>query len=208
MTNVDVIKKYFSLSDSQTEKFIKLGELYHEWNQKINVISRKDIDELYIRHVLHSLSIAKFTKFEPGTKIIDIGTGGGFPGIPLAIMFPNVKFHLVDSIGKKITVVKEVAAALNLDNVTAEHARAEKQKVKYDFVISRAVTAFPKFVSFTSGLISQKSFNSKINGIIYLKGGDFKTEIKSFDKKVDIVEISDYFDEDFFETKKIIYLPR
>ena len=208
MNGVDLISKYFKLSDNQTKKFEQLGELYPEWNSKINVISRKDIDELYVRHVLHSLSIAKYIKFEPGTKIIDVGTGGGFPGIPLAIMFPKVQFHLVDSIGKKITVVKEVAAAIGLENLTAEHARAEKQKVKYDFVISRAVTAFPKFVAITSKLISQKHNNAKINGIIYLKGGDFKSEIKSFAKKVEIVNISDYFEEDFFETKKIIYLPR
>ena len=208
MTDISVIEKYFKLSDNQRDKFVKLGELYQDWNQKINVISRKDIDELYIHHILHSLSIAKFIKFKEGTKIIDVGTGGGFPGIPLAIVFPKVQFHLVDSIGKKITVVKEVSSAIGLTNLTAEHARAEKQKVKYDFVISRAVTAFPKFVSLTSRLISQKHINSKVNGTIYLKGGDFKSEIKSFAKKVDIVEISDYFEEDFFETKKIIYLPR
>ena len=208
MNGVDLISKYFKLSDNQTKKFEQLGELYPDWNQKINVISRKDIDELYVHHVLHSLSIAKFIKFKEGTKIIDVGTGGGFPGIPLAIMFPKAQFHLVDSIGKKITVVKEIAAAIGLENLTAEHARAEKQKVKYDFVISRAVTAFPKFVAITSKLISQKHNNPKINGIIYLKGGDFKSEIKSFAKKVEIVNISDYFEEDFFETKKIIYLPR
>jgi 16S rRNA (guanine527-N7)-methyltransferase len=208
MSDISVIEKYFKLSENQKDKFVKLEKLYQDWNSKINVISRKDIDELYVRHVLHSLSISKFIKFKEGTKIIDVGTGGGFPGIPLAIMFPKVQFHLVDSIGKKITVVKEVAAAIGLENLTAEHARAEKQKVKYDFVISRAVTAFPKFVALISKLISQKHNNAKINGIIYLKGGDFKSEIKSFAKKVEIVNISDYFEEDFFETKKIIYLPR
>jgi len=208
MSDINVITKYFKLSENQIKKFEELGKLYPDWNSKINVISRKDIDKLFIHHVLHSLSIAKFIKFEPETKIIDVGTGGGFPGIPLAIMFPKVHFHLVDSIGKKITVVKEVAAAIGLENLTAEHTRAEKQKIKYDFVISRAVTAFPKFVALTSKLISQKHNNPKINGIIYLKGGDFKSEIKTFAKKVEIVNISDYFTEDFFETKKIIYLPR
>jgi 16S rRNA (guanine527-N7)-methyltransferase len=208
MSDIEIITKYFKLTINQIKKFEELGDLYKDWNQKINVISRKDIEELYVHHILHSLSIAKFIKFKDGTKIIDVGTGGGFPGIPLAILFPNVQFHLVDSIGKKITVVKEISSAIGLQNLTAEHARAEKQKIKYDFVISRAVTAFPKFVSFTTKLISQKNFNPKINGIIYLKGGDFKSEIKSFAKKVDVINISDYFDEDFFETKKIIYLPR
>ena len=208
MDGVELISKYFKLTINQEKRFEELGDLYKDWNQKINVISRKDIDELYIHHILHSLSIAKFIKFKDGTKIIDVGTGGGFPGIPLAIMFPNVQFYLVDSIGKKITVVKEITEAIGLENLSAEHARAEKQKTKYDFVISRAVTAFPKFVALTSKLISQKHKNPKINGIIYLKGGDFKAEIKSFAKKVDIVNISDYFEEDFFETKKIIYLPR
>ena len=208
MTDIEYISKYFKLTTNQTKKFEELGDLYKEWNKKINVISRKDIDKLYVHHILHSLSIAKFIKFKNGTKIIDVGTGGGFPGIPLAIIFPNAKFHLVDSIGKKITVVKEISSAIELNNLTAEHTRAEKQKEKYDFIISRAVTAFPKFVSLTSRLISQKNINSKINGIMYLKGGDFKSEVKSFTNKIDIINISDFFEEDFFETKKIIYLPR
>jgi len=205
---LETILKYFKdLTPDQIDKLSKLEELYLDWNSKINVISRKDISELYIRHVLHSLAIAKFIRFKSGTKIVDVGCGGGFPGIPLAILFPEVQFTLVDSIGKKITVVNEVASALELNNVKGINERAEKLNDRFDFVISRAVTAFPDFVSFTRKLISDKQKNALPNGIIYLKGGDFADEIKPFQKIAEVFNISDYFDESFFETKKIIYLP-
>jgi 16S rRNA (guanine527-N7)-methyltransferase len=205
---LETILKYFKdLTPDQIKKFSKLEELYLDWNSKINVISRKDIGELYIRHVLHSLAIAKFIRFQGGTKIVDVGCGGGFPGIPLAIFFPEVQFSLVDSIGKKITVVNEVASALNLNNVKGINERAEKLNDHYDFIISRAVTAFPDFVSFTRKLISDKQKNALSNGIIYLKGGDFAEELKPFHKIVEVFNISDYFEESFFESKKIIYLP-
>lgn len=205
---METILKYFKdLTPDQIDKLSKLEELYLDWNSKINVISRKDISELYIRHVLHSLAIAKFIRFKSGTKIVDVGCGGGFPGIPLAILFPEVQFTLVDSIGKKITVVKEVASDLELNNVKGINERAEKLNNRFDFVISRAVTAFPDFVSFTRKLISDKQKNALPNGIIYLKGGDFADEIKPFQKIAEVFNISDYFDESFFETKKIIYLP-
>lgn len=205
---METILKYFKdLTPDQIDKLSKLEELYLDWNSKINVISRKDISELYIRHVLHSLAIAKFIRFKSGTKIVDVGCGGGFPGIPLAILFPEVQFTLVDSIGKKITVVNEVASALELNNVKGINERAEKLNDRFDFVISRAVTAFPDFVSFTRKLISDKQKNALPNGIIYLKGGDFADEIKPFQKIAEVFNISDYFDESFFETKKIIYLP-
>jgi 16S rRNA (guanine527-N7)-methyltransferase len=205
---MEIILKYFSsLTSEQKECFGKLMELYTDWNSKINVISRKDIDELYTHHVLHSLSIAKFIQFKPGTKIIDVGCGGGFPGIPLAIMFPETHFTMVDSIGKKITVVKEISESLGLKNISAYHERAEKLSGRFDFVVSRAVTAFPAFVNLTSKLVATKNVNAIPNGIIYLKGGDFSEEIKPFRKIADIVDISAYFDEPFFETKKIIFLP-
>ncbi len=205
---METILKYFKdLTPDQIDKLSKLEELYLDWNSKINVISRKDISELYIRHVLHSLAIAKFIRFKSGTKIVDVGCGGGFPGIPLAILFPEVQFTLVDSIGKKITVVNEVTSALELNNVKGINERAEKLNDRFDFVISRAVTAFPDFVSFTRKLISDKQKNALPNGIIYLKGGDFADEIKPFQKIAEVFNISDYFDESFFETKKIIYLP-
>lgn len=205
---MEQILKYFpDLTDQQIERFSKLGELYSEWNSKINVISRKDIDELYTKHVLHSLAIAKVIKFTPGTKIVDVGCGGGFPGIPLAIMFPEVQFHMVDSIGKKITVVREIAAALGLTNVEASQQRAEKLKTKYDFIVSRAVTAFPQFVAYTRNLVSPKHKNAMPNGILYIKGGDFEDEIKQFKKSVELFNIPDFFEEDFFETKKVIFLP-
>ena len=184
-----------------------LYKFYSDWNQKINVISRKDIDHLYVNHVLHSLAIAKIIQFRKGSNILDVGTGGGFPGIPLAILFPNANFHLVDSIGKKITVVKNIARELQLNNVKAEQARAESLKIKYDFIISRAVSAFPKFVSLVSSKTSRYQKSDLRNGIIYLKGGDFDDEIISFKKRIKIFSISDFFEEDFFETKKIIYLP-
>ncbi|MBN2164832.1 MAG: 16S rRNA (guanine(527)-N(7))-methyltransferase RsmG [Marinilabiliaceae bacterium] len=204
---MEIIKKYFpNLSAIQLEKFGKLGALYNEWNQKINVISRKDINELYTRHVLHSLGIAKFCSFSPGTSIIDVGTGGGFPGIPLAIMFPNCQFHLIDSISKKITVVNAIANNLELTNVKGEQARIQDIKLKYDFIISRAVTAFPTFVEMSKHVVKTKNINSISNGILYLKGGDFSNELKSFKNNCSVIELTDFFNEDFFETKKLIHL--
>jgi len=204
--DIKLIEKYFELNDLQKEKMQKAIDLYLEWNQQINVISRKDIESLVERHFLHALAIAKFIQFKPGTDVLDIGTGGGFPGIPLAIMFPEVNFYLSDSIAKKIKVVNEVATALDLKNVKAEAIRAEKIKQKFDFIVSRAVTAFPKFMTFCNGKFKKKSINGMGNGIIYLKGGDFLDEIKPY-KKAELYDINQYFTEDFFETKKIIYLP-
>jgi len=205
---MELIQKYFKqLTAEQISRFDALGDLYFEWNAKINVISRKDIDELYVRHVLHSLAIAKIINFKSGTKVLDVGCGGGFPGIPLAILFPEVEFTLVDSIGKKILVVNEVAAALGLNNVKGIHERVEKLKPGFDFVVSRAVTAFPKFVALTRKLLNKEQINAIPNGIIYLKGGDFYDEILPFKKIVEVHEIPQFFEEPFFETKKVIYLP-
>lgn len=202
-----IITKYFpQLSQKQIDLFEKLQPFYAEWNAQINVISRKDFSEFYERHVLHSLAIAKFIRFTPGTKILDVGTGGGFPGIPLAIFFPEVHFHLVDSIGKKIKVVNEAIKTLDLKNASAEQIRAEQLTEKYDFVVSRAVTRLPEFVQWVRKNISQKQKNAIPNGIIYLKGGDLNEEIKPFRKAVFIQDISEYFSEEFFETKKIVQL--
>ena len=202
---MDIVEKYFTgLSDKQVEQFRQLEGLYREWNEKINVISRKDIDALSVHHVLHSLAIAKVISFKGGTKVLDVGTGGGFPGIPLAIMFPEVDFFLVDSIGKKIKVVEGVAGALGLKNVTARQVRVETMKEKFDFIVSRAVTAFPAFVSLTRNRIRESSFNDLANGILYLKGGDFEEEIKDFRNRVSIYKIPDFFEEEYFETKKLI----
>lgn len=204
---MDIVEKYFTgLSDKQVEQFRQLEGLYREWNEKINVISRKDIDALSVHHVLHSLAIAKVISFKGGTKVLDVGTGGGFPGIPLAIMFPEVDFFLVDSIGKKIKVVEGVAGALGLKNVTARQVRVETMKEKFDFIVSRAVTAFLAFVSLTRNRIRESSFNDLANGILYLKGGDFEEEIKDFRNRVSIYNIPDFFEEEFFETKKLIYM--
>lgn len=204
---MDIVEKYFTgLSDKQVEQFRQLEGLYREWNEKINVISRKDIDALSVHHVLHSLAIAKVISFKGGTKVLDVGTGGGFPGIPLAIMFPEVDFFLVDSIGKKIKVVEGVAGALGLKNVTARQVRVETMKEKFDFIVSRAVTAFPAFVSLTRNRIRESSFNDLANGILYLKGGDFEEEIKDFRNRVSIYNIPDFFEEEFFETQKLIYM--
>jgi len=203
-----IIQKYFpGLSEKQLDLFRQLYPLYEEWNAQINVISRKDFGEFYERHVLHSLGIAKFTKFTEGSKILDVGTGGGFPGIPLAIFFPEVKFHLVDSIGKKIKVVKNVAESLELKNVVAEQIRAEQLRDKYDFVVSRAVTRLPEFVPWVQKNISPRQINALPNGILYLKGGDLAGELKPYGKKVFVQNLSDYFGEAFFETKKVIHLP-
>lgn len=205
---MQTILKYFpALSTEQIRRFEEMGTLYHEWNENINVISRNDIEFLYERHILHSLAIAKIVKFQSGSRILDVGTGGGFPGIPLAIMFPDSDFVLNDSIGKKIKVVQAVADELKLTNVTAINARVESIKEKYDFVISRAVTAFPKFVNLVRKNISAKQNNALPNGIIYLKGGDFHDEIKGYARQIETFEISAYFNEPFFDTKKVIFLP-
>ena len=198
---MDIVEKYFTgLSESQLKQFQQLEGLYREWNEKINVISRKDIDALNVHHVLHSLAIAKVISFKAGTKVLDVGTGGGFPGIPLAIMF------LVDSIGKKIKVVEGVAGALGLKNVIARQLRVETMKEKFDFIVSRAVTAFPAFVALTRKRIRENSFNDLSNGILYLKGGDFEDEIRDFKDKISVYNIPDFFEEEFFETKKLIYM--
>ena len=202
-----LIQKYFKdLTEEQLEQLNKLELLYKDWNSKINVISRKDIDELYLRHVLHSLSIAKLISFKNNTTLLDIGTGGGFPGIPLAILFPNCNFHLVDSIQKKINVVNIVVKELELKNVKTSCCRAELVKDKYDFVISRAVTNMKDFVSWIKYNVNKKSFNDLKNGVLYLKGGDLKEELISF-KNVKTYELSDSFNEDFFNEKKVVYLP-
>jgi len=202
-----IIQKYFNdLTNEQLSQFAKLELLYKDWNSKINVISRKDIDELYLRHVLHSLSIAKLISFKDGTSILDVGTGGGFPGIPLAILFPNCKFHLVDSIQKKITVVNNVVKELDLKNVKTSCSRVEAISEKYDFVVSRAVTNMKDFVSWIKFKINKNSFNDFKNGVLYLKGGDLEDELKSF-KNVKTFELSEIFNEDFFIQKKVVYLP-
>ena len=204
---MDLIQKYFpKLSDVQKQQFEALQRVYEDWNSKINVISRKDIQALYLKHVLHSLAIAKVQKFEPNTQILDVGTGGGFPGIPLAILFPEVKFHLVDSIQKKINVVSAVVQALKLKNVTATHQRAEAVEGRFDFVVSRAVTTMPSFVKWVKNKIKKEQNHLLSNGILYLKGGDLSEELSSF-AKVTIYDIDVFFEEDFFETKKVVHLP-
>ena len=202
-----LILKYFpDLSETQKNQFSELYNLYVEWNSKINVISRKDIEELYLKHVLHSLGIAKVIRFTPGTKIIDVGTGGGFPGVPLAILFPECTFHLVDSINKKLKVINAVAEALELTNIKTTHSRIEAIDEQYDFIVSRAVTAMPTFVSWVKNKVSKKSKHLIKNGILYLKGGDLSDELKNFPKAT-LYELSDFFEEDFFETKKVVHVP-
>lgn len=204
---MDIILKYFpDLTKEQIRRFSLLRELYQDWNAKINVVSRKDIDELYLRHVLHSLAIAKVHSFAPGTKVLDVGTGGGFPGIPLAILFPESRFFLVDSIGKKIKVVREVIEGTGLENVEAIHERVENIPGTYDFIVSRAVAQMETFVHWVNGKIAKKSKASLKNGILYLKGGDLTEELKSF-PKAQIFPINDFFNESFFETKCVVYLP-
>lgn len=203
-----ILFKYFPhLTDNQKKQFQLLKPLYEDWNAKINVVSRKDIDSLYEKHVLHSLAIAKIIQFKPCTTVLDVGTGGGFPGIPLAIMFPETQFMGVDSIGKKIKVVQEVAKELELKNVVAQQTRAEQIKKKFDFIVSRAVTEFPEFYGWVKKSVLYQSNNSIKNGILYLKGGDLSAELESFKDKVKIYDIKDHFSEEFFDTKKIVYLP-
>ena len=204
---MELLLKYFTqLSDIQIYQFTKLSELYKDWNLKINVVSRKDIDELYLRHVLHSLGIAKVQEFKSGAKILDVGTGGGFPGIPLAILFPEANFHLVDSIGKKIKVVEEVSEGLGLKNVKVTNARVESVTDHYDFIVSRAVAQMDTFVHWVKGRIAKQNKHEFKNGILYLKGGDLSEELATY-KTAKVIPLSDYFEEDFFETKKVVYLP-
>jgi 16S rRNA (guanine527-N7)-methyltransferase len=204
---MEEILKYFpDLTANQIEQFQKLSDLYNDWNAKINVISRKDIDELYTKHVLHSLAIAKIQKFEPGTYVLDVGTGGGFPGIPLAILFPETRFYLIDVILKKINVVKAVAEALELKNVKAEQIRAENVKGNFDFIVSRAVTNMPDFVSWIKDKIKKQQKHELKNGILYLKGGDLTEELKDFPKATEY-NITEFFEGEFFETKKVVHLP-
>jgi len=204
---MQLLLKYFpNLTEDQIDKFTKLEALYQDWNLKINVVSRKDIDELYLRHVLHSLAIAKVIEFKPNTKIMDVGTGGGFPGIPLAILFPECSFHLVDSINKKLNVVREVVDGLGLENVKTTHCRVEEIKDTYDFIVSRAVAAMPTFVHWVKGRVAKKQNHTFKNGIIYLKGGDLAEELQDYPKAT-IYNISDFYTEDFFETKKVVHLP-
>lgn len=205
---VDIIYGYFpQLTDKQREQFRQLGELYPHWNAQINVVSRKDIDSLYLHHVLHSLGVAKFMTFTSGSRILDVGTGGGFPGIPLAILFPEVQFHLVDSIGKKIKVVREVADAIGLENTEASPIRAEQVDGRYDFVVSRAVTRLAQFYSWVAGKFLKEHKNAAANGILYLKGGDLTEEIRDSGLHAEIYPLSAHFNEPFFETKHLVYIP-
>lgn len=204
---MNIILKYFpDLTEEQKSQFAKLEQLYNEWNEKINVISRKDMDSLYEKHILHSLGIAKVMPFAAGTKVLDIGTGGGFPGIPLAILFPEVEFTLIDSIGKKIKVVEAVAEGIGLKNVTAIHGRAEKLKDKYHFVVSRAVTQMPVFLRWLKGKFEKEQINEKHNGVLYLKGGDLAEELAGL--RCEIFQLKDHFEEEFFDTKKVVYLSK
>ena len=201
-----IIGEYFKLTDSQAEQFAQLDVLYRDWNSKINVISRKDIDNLYEHHVLHSLAIAKFLPFQPGTTILDVGTGGGFPGIPLAILFPECQFLLIDSIGKKIKVASEIAKALGLTNVLCKQERAEEEKQKFDFIVSRAVMPMPDLVKLVRKNISPTHRNAIPNGLIVLKGGDLKEELRPF-KEAEIIPCTQWFKGEWFDTKQVIYLP-
>ena len=208
MNDSTIIEKYFPrLTEKQKKQFAQLGELYATWNAQINVISRADIDNLYEKHILHSLAIAKVVDFKDFTEILDVGTGGGFPGIPLAILYPNCQFMLVDSIGKKIKVVNEIATALGLENVKAEQMRAELVEGEFDFVVSRAVTRLLPFYGWVKGKININNYNKYKNGILYLKGGDLKEELKELGNKSRVFELSDYFEEEFFETKMVVHVP-
>ncbi len=208
MSDVSLITKYFpNLTEKQLKQFGELQELYTFWNAQINVVSRQDIENLYEKHILHSLGIAKVMAFKAGSEILDVGTGGGFPGIPLAILFPECHFHLVDSIGKKIKVVTEVAQAIGLTNLTAQHERAENVVKDYDFVVSRAVTRLKPFYGWVEKKVSKKQQNDLKNGILYLKGGDLEEELQEFGGKYQLYNLSDYFTEEFFETKKVVFVP-
>jgi 16S rRNA (guanine527-N7)-methyltransferase len=202
----EIIKHFPNLTEDQIAQFEKLEALYTDWNAKINVISRKDIESLYTKHVLHSLGIAKVMPFVPGATVLDVGTGGGFPGIPLAILFPETRFYLIDVIAKKIKVVQEVAAGLGLKNVKAEQIRAENVKGEFDFIVSRAVTNMPDFVVWVKDKVKKKDNHELKNGILYLKGGDLTEELQDFPKAVEY-NLSDYFEDEFFETKKVVHLP-
>ena len=202
-----MIEQYFKLTEHQAQQFAALDALYRDWNSKINVISRKDIDKLYEHHVLHSLAIAKLLPFQPGTTILDVGTGGGFPGIPLAILFPECRFMLIDSIGKKIKVASEVASALGLTNVTCKQERAEEEKQQFDFVVSRAVMPLPDLVKLVRKNVSNKHRNAVPNGLVVLKGGDLQAEIAPIIKKAEVTPCSQWFKGEWFETKQVIYLP-
>jgi 16S rRNA (guanine527-N7)-methyltransferase len=202
----EILRYFPNLTDFQKEQFEKLDFLYNDWNEKINVISRKDIDALYTKHILHSLGIAKIVKFEPGTYVLDVGTGGGFPGIPLAILFPETRFHLIDIIAKKIKVVQAVAEGLDLKNVKAEQLRAENVKGDFDFIVSRAVTNMPDFVSWVKTKIKKNNKHELKNGILYLKGGDLTEELKDFPKATQY-DLADFFEDEFFETKKLVHVP-
>ena len=204
---MDIINTYFpNLTETQIKQFELLSELYKDWNLKINVVSRKDIDEIYLRHVLHSLGIAKVLSFKPNSRVLDVGTGGGFPGIPLAILFPETHFHLVDSIGKKIKVVQEVAQGLELENIQVTNARVETVEGRYDFIVSRAVAQMDTFTHWVKGRVAKKSAHELKNGILYLKGGDLTEELANFPKATQF-PLSEYFKEDFFETKSVVHLP-
>ena len=207
LTDHTLIEKYFDVTALQRDQFRQLGPLYTEWNEKINVISRKDVENVYVNHILHSLGIAKVIGFKNGTEVLDVGTGGGFPGIPLAILFPDTRFHLVDSIGKKITVVKEISAAIGLKNVQAEQIRAEEIKHKYDFIVSRAVTRMKEFYGWVRNKAKPKSINSLDNGILYLKGGDLDEEMNELKKPYSQYDLPEFFKEEYFETKKVIFVP-
>lgn len=208
MQTAEIIFRYFpDLTERQREQFAALHALYSEWNEKINVISRKDIGNLYVNHVLHSLGIAKVVSFKPGARILDVGTGGGFPGIPLAILFPETNFHLVDSIGKKIMVVQQVAESIGLKNVEAQQIRAEQLKGEYDFIVSRAVTRLKEFYRWVHRRVKKPSVHALDNGILYLKGGELEEELAELKKPYRIFNLSDYFSEEFFETKKVVYVP-
>ena len=204
---VELINQYFpNLTSTQLQQFGQLQSLYEHWNSQINVISRKDIEFLYEKHILHSLGIAKVMEFKPHTNIMDVGCGGGFPGIPLAILFPEVNFYLIDSIGKKIKVVNEISQSLGLKNIRTSHIRAEQVNEKFEFIISRAVTEFPVFYRWVQNKVTKNQINNLPNGILYLKGGDLTEEFKDFKKRVIFYDLKDYFYGDFFETKKVVYL--